>query len=107
MCTEPTGQQGVRASETWETGAEQGCERYLRHLSEYVDGALSEALCHEIEAHMAECENCRVVVNTLNKTVALYRRLPAPELPHSVREQLYRVLHLEDFYRPPDAEETR
>ena len=106
MCTNQTGRQDVGAFELWEGNAEQGCKRYLRHLSEYVDGTLSEELCHEIEAHMADCDNCRVVVNTLNKTVALYRRLPAPELPHSVREQLYRVLRLEDFYTPPTAEQS-
>ncbi len=103
MCTEQAEWQSLRASEASGGEAAQGCERYLRHLSEYVDGALGEKLCHEIEAHMAECENCRVVVNTLNKTIALYRRLPAPELPNAVREQLYRVLRLEDFYTPPES----
>ncbi len=106
MCTEQTEQHDLQTFDAWEDDATQGCERYLRHLSEYVDGALSEELCHEIETHMAECDNCRVVVNTLNKTVALYRRLPAPELPSTVREQLYRVLRLEDFYTPPDAEQS-
>ena len=106
MCTGKEGQPQNPPVEAWEDVAGQGCERYLRHLSEYVDGALSEALCHEIEAHMADCDNCRVVVNTLDKTVALYRRLPVPELPSAVREQLYRVLRLEDFYKPPKAERS-
>ena len=106
MCTGRDGRPDAQAFGAWEEDAGKGCKRYLRHLSEYVDGALSEELCHEIEAHMADCDNCRVVVNTLDKTVALYRRLPAPELPSAVREQLYRVLHLEDFYEPPKAERS-
>ncbi|MFO7579073.1 MAG: zf-HC2 domain-containing protein, partial [Nitrosomonas halophila] len=61
------------------------CKQYLGNLSDYVDGELSEDLCREIEAHMSECENCRVVVNTLSKTISLYHQLPSPELPNTVR----------------------
>jgi anti-sigma factor RsiW len=75
------------------------CRRYLGNLSEYVDGELCDELCQELEAHMAECENCRVVVNTLSKTVALYHQLPAPEMPNTVRERLYKVLNLDDLRR--------
>lgn len=78
---------------------EHDCRRYLGALSEYVDGALSAELCREIEAHMAECENCRVVVNTLSKTVALYHQLPEPEMPNAVRERLFKVLKLDDIQK--------
>ncbi len=71
------------------------CRDYLGDLSEYVDGALSDDLCQEIESHMAECENCRVVVNTLEKTVTLYHQLPEPEMPDAVRERLFKVLNLD------------
>jgi anti-sigma factor RsiW len=73
------------------------CRQYLDSLSDYVDGELGEALCRELEAHIAECENCRVVVNTLSKTVILYRQLPAPEMPNAVKERLYKVLNLSDL----------
>lgn len=73
------------------------CRRLLASLSDYVDGVLDARLCQEIEAHMAECENCRVVVNTLAKTVDLYRSTPAPELPIDVRTRLYASLNLDDF----------
>lgn len=76
---------------------EHNCRDYLGSLSDYVDGVLGEELCREIEAHMAECDNCRVVVNTLSKTVSLYHQLPAPEMPHAVRERLFKVLKLDDF----------
>jgi len=56
-------------------------------------------LCRELEAHIAECENCRVVVNTLSKTVVLYHQLPVPEMPNAVKERLYKVLNLDDLQR--------
>ena len=64
---------------------------HLHELSEFIDGELAPDLCAELEQHMAGCENCRVVVDTLRRTVSLYRTLPAdPELPPDVEERLWR-----------------
>lgn len=84
------------------------CRRYLGELSEYVDGTLSEELCRELEAHMAICENCRVVVNTFTKTISLYHQMPAPEMPNAVKERLYKVLDLNAYSQAPkdDAKQT-
>ena len=73
------------------------CRRYLGSLSDYVDGILSDELCAELEAHMAVCDNCRVVVNTFTKTITLYHQLPAPDMPHTVKERLYKVLDLQAY----------
>lgn len=78
------------------------CHHYLASLSEYIDGNLQEDLCRELEAHMAECENCRIVVNTLAKTVTLYHRLPEPEMPQAVRERLFRTLQLDSIFSARD-----
>jgi anti-sigma factor RsiW len=78
-----------------------GCKELLGNLSDYVDGTLGEALCQEIEQHLASCTNCRVVVDTLRKTIYLYHetaRDPADVPPH-VRERLYRALDLEDYLK--------
>lgn len=72
------------------------CRHYLGELSDYVDGDLSAELCRELEAHMEECENCRVVVDTLTKTVTLYHQLPEPEMPNAVRARLFKVLKLDE-----------
>ncbi len=71
------------------------CREMLGSLSEYLDGELESQLCTEIERHMAECGNCRAVVDTLRKTVTLYREHGHEELPPDARERLYAVLKLE------------
>ena len=48
------------------------CEKLLGSLSDYIDGELRDELCLEIEKHIAGCENCRVVVDTMKKTIYLY-----------------------------------
>jgi len=78
------------------------CRDLLESLSEYIDGNLGPELCLQIERHMAGCENCRVVVDTLRKTVYLYQSTQEPvKMPGEVRERLYRSLDLEQFL--PDA----
>jgi len=73
------------------------CQYLLADLSSYLDGEASAEVCAEIERHLADCENCRVVVDTLEKTVTLYHELPKPEMPDAVRQRLFRRLDLEEF----------
>ncbi len=75
------------------------CEELLGSLSDYLDGEASARLCAEITGHMASCERCRVVVDTLRKTVILYHQLARPVIPEQARERLYRTLDLTDYLR--------
>jgi anti-sigma factor RsiW len=71
------------------------CHDLLGHLSAYVDGELEAAICAQLEAHLAECPDCRVMVDTVRKTIILYRSQTTAELPLDVQDRLYRVLKLE------------
>lgn len=74
------------------------CRQLLSSLSDYVNGELEAKFCAEIERHMADCENCRIVVDTLRKTVYLYKvTAEPPSVPSDVRERLFRTLELDDF----------
>jgi anti-sigma factor RsiW len=78
--------------------AKRNCRYLLSSLSEYVDGELDEALCQEIERHMAGCKDCQVVINTLKKTVELYHEtLEPPDIPSDVRNRLFKRLDLDEF----------
>ncbi len=74
---------------------EKVCREIKDKLSAYLDGELETALCAEIEQHLKGCDNCRVVVDTLNKTITLYRNYGQAAVPPEAHEQLTRVLHLE------------
>jgi anti-sigma factor (TIGR02949 family) len=74
------------------------CRHLLGSLSEYVDGTLEAELCSELERHLAECENCRIVVDSLHKTVYLYQTISDQEnVPEGLRDRLYRRLNLDDY----------
>ncbi len=80
------------------SGSKQRCKDLLGALSDYLDGDADERLCAEIERHMADCPDCRVLVDTLRKTIILYREREAGEgLPSDVQTRLYRRLNLEDL----------
>ncbi len=82
---------------------EQVCRELKDKLSAYLDGELESALCAEIEQHLSGCDDCRVVVDTLNKTITLYRNYGQASVPPDTHERLTRVLNLEMLKkkRPP------
>jgi anti-sigma factor RsiW len=76
----------------------ESCRRLLESLSGYVDHDLDPEICLEIERHLAGCENCQVVINTLQKTVELYHQAaPDAQVPDDVRKRLYMRLDLDDY----------
>jgi anti-sigma factor RsiW len=77
------------------------CHALLGSLSDYVDGTLSEELCVEIDRHVADCQDCHIVVDTLRKTISLYHDSASEnhECPEAVRERLFKTLNLNDYIR--------
>lgn len=58
------------------------CRKMLSELSDYIDNELADELCEELEEHLADCPNCRLMLDSLSKTVRVYcedkeERLPA------------------------------
>lgn len=77
------------------------CRELLGNLSEYVDGSLGNEICKEIERHLQECEDCRIVVDSLRKTIYLYHATAEnPTVPSNVRKRLFHRLNLDDFVGP-------
>jgi predicted anti-sigma-YlaC factor YlaD len=77
----------------------ENCRHLLASLSDYVDGDLKQEICGEIERHLQGCENCRIVVDSLRKTVYLYQTTAQeiPAVPQDVRQRLYHCLDLDEF----------
>lgn len=78
---------------------EKNCKSLLGSLSDYVDGTAQDDLCRELERHLADCENCRIVVDTLKKTVYLYQSNADTDLPVAVRERLFKRLNLDEYLK--------
>lgn len=78
---------------------EKHCKELLGQLSAYIDGELEAELCAQIEQHMAGCENCRIMVDTLRRTIILYKTQPRADVPARVHQELVKVLELDRIAR--------
>jgi len=58
-------------------------------------------LCDEVKAHLQECPECRIYVDTLKQTVVLYRAAEeedeAEGIPRDVSDRLFKVLKLDKY----------
>jgi len=85
-------------NETKKRHEHKNCRELLGSLSEYVDGELSNELCNILEHHMEGCEDCRIVVDTLRKTVNIYQMTAeSEELPGDIRQRLFKSLKIEEY----------
>ena len=74
------------------------CHHLLGSLSDFLDGDLESDICEQIERHLAECPDCRIVVDTLQKTVSLYQTVSEQDsVPEDVRQRLFRRLEIDDL----------
>lgn len=68
------------------------CEELLERLNEYVDGGVEPGICKEFEQHLAGCNPCQVVVDTIHGTITLYRDGQPVDLPVEFRDRLHRAV---------------
>ena len=71
-------------------------------LSAYLDGELVDAAREQLEAHLADCADCRRELAELRQVRALLRALPTPALPRS-----FTLPVEESAATPPVAPSTR
>lgn len=64
------------------------CHEYIKDLNDYLDGEIEPELCEEIEKHIGECRNCRLMVDSMLKTVTLVREGKVEKLPVVLEKQL-------------------
>jgi anti-sigma factor RsiW len=83
------------------------CQELLKMLNDYVDGDIDVGVCGEFERHLAGCNPCKIVVDTIRKTITLYKGEEVYELPADFQARLRNSLRREWDERAaedPDAE---
>lgn len=68
------------------------CEELLEYLSDYIDQNLDEELTAEAQEHLATCHNCRVVLDTTQQTIFLFREQGKRAIPAARRQRLFNQL---------------
>ena len=75
------------------------CHHLLGSLSDFLDGELRLDVLQQIERHLADVsQDCKIVVDTLQKTVSLYHTVSEEDaVPEGVRMRLFRRLEIVDL----------
>ena len=60
------------------------CPDVLMLFSRHLEGEIDPDVCAAMEAHLAQCGHCRDACESLKRTLAICRQLPAPEVPASL-----------------------
>ncbi len=66
----------------------QDCKRMLGELSDYIDNELADELCEQLEVHLKDCPNCRIMLDSLTKTVRIYCEDKEERLPEALSQKL-------------------
>ncbi len=69
------------------------CEELVNYLSDYIDNNLDEELTTAAREHLETCENCRVVLDSTQQMILLYREKgQAHSIPAERGQKLYKSL---------------
>lgn len=79
------------------------CKQIFANLSDYLDGALDDTLCKELERHMGGCKPCEAFLtslrNTIEQTHSLPSQRPDPLAAGRVSDRLSRQLQTAATYK--------
>jgi anti-sigma factor RsiW len=68
------------------------CDTTFRHICDNLDEDLDSPRCRQIRQHLEACPDCRAYLDSMKKTVLLFREYPDPLLPTAVRRKLHAAL---------------
>ena len=77
------------------------CKEFLTELNEYLDDLVDPATKQHWQAHVDECPNCFVVVDTTRRTLQVYKGMEQQELPGDVKNRLWQALEKKMASRKP------
>jgi len=69
------------------------CKGVILEISNYIDGELDLPVKEELERHLEDCEDCKMVVDQTRLTVEIFCDSKPVELPADVKSRLHEALH--------------
>jgi len=68
------------------------CKGIIREISDYLDGELELSAKQELERHLEDCEDCKMVVDQTRLAVDVFCDSKPIELPADVKFRLHDAL---------------
>jgi anti-sigma factor RsiW len=70
------------------------CKQVYLHICDNLDAQMNSPKCREIRRHLATCPDCSALLDSVKKTVSLYRSTPEPDVPSSAHKRLVKTINL-------------
>lgn len=67
----------------------------LNHICENLEQKLHSPTCRAVKRHLDQCPECASYLDSLKKTVILYKRYPLPKLSKTAHKRLLFALSQE------------
>lgn len=68
------------------------CKAVILEISNYIDRDIDAMLQHEFEAHLAECEECTLMVRQTRYTIEIFCREEPADLDAASHQRLFEKL---------------
>jgi len=68
------------------------CRDVYLHICENLDQGADSPRCRQIRRHLEACSDCASYLDSLKKTVDLYRALPDPRIPRGAHLRLFKII---------------
>jgi hypothetical protein len=65
-----------------------GCDQFLAHLGDYLEGDIEVEVRQQLQAHLEECRTCHVLLDSTNKAVKIVTDSGSFALPSTLAEPL-------------------
>jgi hypothetical protein len=70
------------------------CKDVYLHICDNLDANLNSAKCRAIKRHVKACPDCTAFLESVRKTVKLYRSAPSPDVPSTAHRRLFKSINL-------------
>jgi len=70
------------------------CKNIVKFICGELDELIDSPQCREIKKHLKTCPDCSAYLDSLKKTVHLYRGYPNPKVKDRCRKKLFSLLKI-------------
>jgi hypothetical protein len=68
------------------------CKGVYKYICENLDANVNSPKCRAIKKHLDACPDCAAYLDSLKKTILLFKREPGPSVPLSVHRRLFKKI---------------
>lgn len=70
------------------------CTDVFSHICDKLDQDLDSPKCRRIKKHLEECPNCSAYLESLKRTISLYRAYPTTKAPAGAAKKIMAKLQI-------------